>query len=55
MRWLALSVEADVEAVEAVSEIFGRLGHGSVVEPLELVADDADEQACAPTRQVGTG
>jgi len=26
MRWLALSVEADVEAVEAVSEIFGRLG-----------------------------
>jgi len=45
MRWLALSVEADVEAVEAVSEIFGRLGLGSAVEPLELVAEGADEQA----------
>jgi ribosomal protein L11 methyltransferase len=45
MRWLALSVEADVEAVEAVSEIFGRLGHGSAVEPLRLVADQTDEQA----------
>jgi ribosomal protein L11 methyltransferase len=45
MRWLALSVEADVEAVEAVSEIFGRLGHGSAIEPIELVADGADEQA----------
>jgi ribosomal protein L11 methyltransferase len=45
MRWLALSVEADVEAVEAVSEIFGRLGQGSAMEPLELVAEGADEQA----------
>ncbi len=45
MRWLALSVEADVEAVEAVSEILGRLGRGSVIEPLRLVADAADEQA----------
>jgi ribosomal protein L11 methyltransferase len=45
MRWLALSVEADVEAVEAVSEILGRLGRGSVIEPLALVADAADEQA----------
>jgi len=34
-----------VEAVEAVSEIFGRLGQGNVVEPLELVDDGADEQA----------
>jgi len=48
MRWLALSVEADVEAVEAVSEIFGRLGQGSAVEPLKLVADAADEQALRP-------
>jgi ribosomal protein L11 methyltransferase len=45
MRWLALSVEADVEAVEAVSEILGRLGHGSVIEPLALVPDATDEQA----------
>jgi ribosomal protein L11 methyltransferase len=45
MRWLALSVEADVEAVEAVSEILSRLGRGSVIEPLRLVADAADEQA----------
>ncbi len=45
MRWLALSVEADVEAVEAVSEILGRLGRGSVIEPLRLVADATDEQA----------
>ena len=48
MRWLALSVEADVEAVEAVSEIFGRLGQGSAVEPLKLVAVAADEQALRP-------
>ncbi|MGH2462392.1 MAG: 50S ribosomal protein L11 methyltransferase [Candidatus Limnocylindria bacterium] len=46
MRWLALSVEADVEGVEAVSEIFGRLGQGSAVEPLRLIADD--EQALRP-------
>ena len=45
MRWLALSVEADVEAVEAVSEIFGRLGRGSAIEPLRLVEDETDEQA----------
>lgn len=53
MRWLALSVEADVEAVEAVSEIFGRLGQGSVVEPLALVADGADEQALRPDPAAG--
>lgn len=53
MRWLALSVEADVEAVEAVSEIFGRLGRGSVVEPLRLVADPADEQSLRPDPAAG--
>ena len=53
MRWLALSVEADVEAVEAVSEIFGRLGRGSVVEPLRLVADPVDEQALRPDPAAG--
>jgi ribosomal protein L11 methyltransferase len=45
MRWLALSVEADLEAVEAVSEIFGRLGHGCAIEPHALVASETDEQA----------
>lgn len=44
MQWLALSVEADVEAVEAVSEILGRLGRGSMIEPKALVADAVDEQ-----------
>jgi ribosomal protein L11 methyltransferase len=53
MRWLALSVEADVEAVEAVSEILGRLGRGSVIEPLSLVADATDEQALRPDSAAG--
>jgi ribosomal protein L11 methyltransferase len=53
MRWLALSVEADVEAVEAVSEIFGRLGRGSVIEPLALAADPRDEQALHPDPTAG--
>jgi ribosomal protein L11 methyltransferase len=53
MRWLALSVEADVEAVEAVSEIFGRLGHGTAIEPMELVADGADEQVLRPDPTAG--
>jgi ribosomal protein L11 methyltransferase len=45
MRWLELTVEADVEAVEAVSEIFGRLGHGSAVRPTALLRDSDDELA----------
>ena len=53
MRWLALSVEADVEAVEAVTEIFGRLGRGSVTEPLRLQEDAADEQALRPDPAAG--
>ena len=53
MRWLALSVEADVEAVEAVTEILGRLGRGSAIEPLELAADAADEQALRPDPTAG--
>lgn len=53
MRWLALSVEADNEAVEAVSEILGRLGRGSAIEPLELVADAIDEQALRPDPAAG--
>jgi ribosomal protein L11 methyltransferase len=41
--WLELTVEADVEAVEAVSEICGRLGHGAAVQPTRLIHDPHDE------------
>jgi hypothetical protein len=37
MRWLELTVEADAEAVEAVSEILGRLGRGAAVRPPRLL------------------
>ncbi len=43
MRWLELTVEVDVEAVEAVSEIFGRLGRGAAVRPTRLIRDPGDE------------
>jgi ribosomal protein L11 methyltransferase len=43
MRWLELSVEADVEAVEAVSEILGRVAAGTAVQPTRLLRDPADE------------
>jgi ribosomal protein L11 methyltransferase len=43
MRWLELSVEADVEAVEAVSEVLGRVGGGTAVHPTRLIHDPADE------------
>jgi ribosomal protein L11 methyltransferase len=43
MRWLELSVEADVEAVEAVSEILGRVAAGTAVQPTRLVRDPSDE------------
>ncbi|MGI8999983.1 MAG: 50S ribosomal protein L11 methyltransferase [Candidatus Limnocylindria bacterium] len=45
MRWLELSVEVDVEAVEAVSEILGRVGDGSAVRPTRLIHDPTDELA----------
>jgi ribosomal protein L11 methyltransferase len=45
MRWLELSVEADVEAVEAVSEILGRIGAGTAVQPTRLIRDPHDELA----------
>ena len=45
MRWLELSVTADVEAVEAVSEILGRVAGGSAVHPTALVRDPDDELA----------
>jgi ribosomal protein L11 methyltransferase len=43
MRWLELSVEADVEAVEAVSEILGRVADGTAVQPTRLIRDPGDE------------
>ena len=45
MRWLELSVEADIEAVEAVSEILGRVGAGTAVHPTRLIRDPDDELA----------
>jgi len=45
MRWLELTVEADSEAIEAVSEILGRLGHGAAVRPTRLLRDPTDELA----------
>lgn len=45
MRWLELSVEADVEAVEAVSEVLGRVGNGTAVHPTRLIRDPNDELA----------
>lgn len=45
MRWLELSVEAGVEAVEAVSEILGRVSQGTAVHPTRLVRDPNDELA----------
>lgn len=43
MRWLELTVEADVEAVEAVSEILGRVAGGTSVHPTRLIRDPDDE------------
>ena len=45
MRWLELSVEAGVEAIEAVSEILGRVGGGTAVHPTRLIRDLDDELA----------
>jgi ribosomal protein L11 methyltransferase len=43
MRWLELTVEADVEAVEAVSEVLGRVAAGTAVRPTRLIRDPGDE------------
>ena len=45
MRWLELSVEVDIEAVEAVSEILGRIADGTAVQPTRLIRDPGDELA----------
>jgi ribosomal protein L11 methyltransferase len=43
VRWLELTVEADVEAVEAVSEVLGRVAAGTAVRPTRLIRDPSDE------------
>jgi ribosomal protein L11 methyltransferase len=43
VRWLELTVTCDNEAIEAVSEIFGRLGRGSAVRPTRLIRNPDDE------------
>ena len=43
MRWLELTVTCDNEAVEAVSEILGRVSQGTAVRPTRLIRDPADE------------
>ena len=49
--WLELSVEADVEAVEAVSEIFGRSAPGGTsVEPAFELVDDGLDARLDPSR-----
>lgn len=40
MRWLEISVRADGEAAEAVSEVFDRFGHGGAVIEQVLLNDD---------------
>jgi ribosomal protein L11 methyltransferase len=45
VRWVELSVEADAEAVEAVSEILGRVSAGTAVRPTRLLRDPSDELA----------
>lgn len=49
-RWIELSVEADVEAVEPVSEILGRVAAGTAVQPTRLIRDPNDELAAREDR-----
>jgi len=49
--WLELSVEADVEAVEAVSEILGRAAPGGTsVEPAFELVDEGLDARLDPSR-----
>lgn len=43
MRWLELTVTCDNEAIEAVSEILGRVSQGTAVRPTRLLRDPGDE------------
>jgi ribosomal protein L11 methyltransferase len=49
--WLELAIEADLEAVEAVSEIIGRVaGGGTTVEPAFVLVDDGLGARVDPSR-----
>jgi ribosomal protein L11 methyltransferase len=50
MRWLELSVTVDVEAIEAVSEILGRVADGTAVHPTALIRDPDDELSARDDR-----
>jgi ribosomal protein L11 methyltransferase len=51
--WLELAVEADIEAVEAVSEILGRVATGGTsVEPAFTLEDEGLSARVDPTRSV---
>ena len=52
-RWLELSVAVDVEAVEAVSEVLGRVADGTAVHPNRLVRDPTDELAAHADAEAG--
>jgi ribosomal protein L11 methyltransferase len=43
VRWLELTVTCDNEAIEAVSEILGRVSQGLAVRPTRLIRDPNDE------------
>lgn len=49
MRWLEVSVHADGEAAEAVSEVFNRFGHGGAVIEQILLSDEAATAAAVET------
>lgn len=53
MIWIELSARVEREAVEAVSELFSRLGHGGVAieEPLRET-DEADQRELDPSQPV---
>ena len=53
MRWLELSVQADVEAVEAVSEILGRVADGTAVHPTRLTRDPNHELVARADSRAG--
>jgi ribosomal protein L11 methyltransferase len=53
VRWLELTVVADVEAVEAVSEILGRVATGTIVQPMRLIRDPDDELAAREDPEAG--
>lgn len=53
MKWLELSTEVGNEAVEAVAEIFSRVGHGGVaIEQAFAISDDPESYTIDPRQPV---